>query len=283
MVSQLIKHKSGLLNAAIYIDYENIFELLHQYGINPLMISFFPVVLDRLKNEYDLDIIECIAYANFEKKALQGKHLSTLHNLGVDTRHSASQGKNCGDLMLTVDTLTTLYKNHTIDVFIIISSDSDMIPLLRAMKRENKFTILLSTKYGFNPMVSSYADCHEYIEDIFNLTPDMLIKKEEVERLEILINNDNLNNHDIEKAKEVAKFFYSSNIWKLYEKDGNPITLQGYLKVISPKIGRDAAQVIRDFELAHHYKYVTIYKDDNKGFCLKKGDNYLEILGLIEC
>ena len=41
---------------------------------------------------------------------------------------------------------------------------------------------------------------------------------------------------------------------------------------------RDAAQLVKDFELAAYLKYVTIYKDEVKGFCLKKGENYSKVL-----
>ncbi len=105
-------------------------------------------------------------YGNFEKKLFQGKHQTALQKLGLQTRHSANNGKNCSDLMLAVDTLTILYKNPNIHVFIIVSSDRDLIPLLKAIKYENKIAYVISTKYGFDPVVSNYADHHEYIEDI---------------------------------------------------------------------------------------------------------------------
>jgi hypothetical protein len=179
--------------------------------------------------------------------------------------------------MLTVDSLTTLFKNPNIDVFIIVSSDRDMIPLLKAIKYENKFAYVLSTKYGFNPVVSCYADYHEYIEDIFDLKAEMLLN-EEVQEISLVINQTNLNENDIENAKEVSRLLYSSNIWKIYETEGNPVTLKGYLNIVSKKIGWDYTQLVKCFELAHHYKYITIYNDKNKGLCLKKGDNYQEIL-----
>ena len=210
MVSQLIQQKNDLLNAALYVDYENIFQLMKRYGVNPLEINFFPVILDKLKKEYDLALVECNAYGNFGRKSFE-KHQNILHNLGLQTCHTASQGKNCSDLMLTVDSLSTLYKNPHIEVFIIISSDRDMIPLLKAIKRENKITFMLTTKYGFNQAVCDCADFHEYIEDIFNLTPDML--SEEELNVEFFIKQDNLSRDDLINAKEVSKLLYSSNVW----------------------------------------------------------------------
>jgi uncharacterized LabA/DUF88 family protein len=279
MVSQLIELKNELLNAIVYVDYENIFELLKKYGVSPGEINFFPVVLDKFRNVYKLNVIECVVYCNFEKKPFQGREQTVLQNLGLQTRHAASNGKNCSDLMLTVDALSTLYKNPNINVFVIVSSDRDMIPLLKTIKYENKVTYILSTRYGFNPVVSEHADYHEYIEDMFNLTLNPFVNQEEPE-LDIVFRGRIFNPEEarIEDAQEVSKLLYSSNIWKKSETDGNPVTLKGYLQILLKKVGRASAQIEKDFALAHQLKYITIYKDENKGLCLKKGNNYSEIL-----
>ncbi|MCL6589016.1 MAG: NYN domain-containing protein [Firmicutes bacterium] len=276
MVNQLIQQKYELMNATIYVDYENIFELLKKYGVNPVEHNFFPIILDKLKNNYKLNVIECIAYCNFEKKPFQGGHQTVLQNLGIQTRHAASNGKNCSDLMLTVDSLTTLYKNPNISVFVIVSSDRDMIPLLKAIKYENRYAYVISTRYGFDPIVAQYADHHEYIEDFLHLTPDMLIGDVN-EDLDLGIRGVVRNSREIENAKEVSKLLYTSNVWKAFENKGEPVTLKGYMNIVSKKIERNASQIARDFELAHYFKYLTIYKDPRKGLCLKKGDNYQEL------
>jgi uncharacterized LabA/DUF88 family protein len=281
MVSQLIQQKYEMMNAMIYVDYENIFELLKKYGINPIGDNFFPIILEKLRHTLKLNVIECIAYCNYEKKSLLGVHQTVLQNLGVQTRHSASNGKNSGDLMLTVDTLTTLYKNPNISVFVIVSSDKDMIPLLKAIKYENRYAYVLSTRYGFDPIVAQYADHHEYIEDILHLTPEMLRRAQAEDMNEDFdtgIRSFVRTSQEIENAKEVSKLLYASNVWKAFEDKGEPVTLKGYLNIVSKKIERNAAQIARDFELAHYYKYLTIYKDPQKGLCLKKGDNYQKLL-----
>lgn len=279
MVSQLIELKNELLNAIVFVDYENIFELLKKYGVSPGEINFFPVILDKFRNLYKMNVIECIVYCNFEKKSFQGREQTLLQNLGLQTRHAASNGKNCSDLMLTVDALSTLYKNPNINVFVIVSSDRDMIPLLKAIKYENKVAYILSTRYGFNPVVSEYADYHEYIEDIFNINVEPMPDPEEPE-MDIVLCGKRFNPEEarIEDAQEVSKLLYTSNIWKKSEIDGNPVTLKGYLQILLKKVGRTPSQIEKDFALAHQLKYVTIYKDENKGLCLKRGNNSAEVL-----
>lgn len=275
MIHPFIEPKNQV-NAAIYVDYENIQELLHKYRINLLEIDFFPVILNRFREIYHLNIVECIVYGNFEKKGFPGKQQTILQNLGLETRHSSRNGKNCSDLMLTVDALTTLYKNPNIQAFVIISSDRDMIPLIGAIKYENKFAYMLSTKCGFNPGVSYYPDRHEYIEDIFHLTPELMAS--EIDGRLDMVDRDSLNTNAIEKAKEVSKLFYHSNVWKVYSEAGEPITLKGYISIISKKVRRNDIQIMDDFKLAHRFKYITIYKDENRGLCLTKGENYREVL-----
>lgn len=280
MASKIIQPKNESLNTAIYVDYDNIFELLKRYEADPLKINLLPTIFNKLKNEYNFNIVECIAFANFEKKPFQGRHRTALHNYGVDTRHAASNGKNCGDLMLTVDAITALYKKSTIDVFVIISSDRDLVPLMKAIRCENKLTYLLSTRYGFNNLVTFYADSHAYLEDIFNLTPDML--QNEKETLEFFVIGNEFKDSDIEKARKVSELLYSSNIWQTCEKEGNPLTLKGYVSIVSHKLGEDISRIELYFKLAHTMKYITMYKDKNKGLCIKKGDNYLAALGIHE-
>lgn len=66
-----------------------------------------------------------------------------------------------------------------IQAIVIVSSDSDMVPLLQAIKYENKIACLFSTRTGFNRVAIRYVDYHEYIEDIFNLTPAPAAQKDE--------------------------------------------------------------------------------------------------------
>lgn len=246
-------------HANIYVDYENICSLLEAYQTNPLTLQFFPVILERLKKG-NLSVIDCIAYCNFEKKSFSGNTQTALQELGIQTRHCANGTKNCSDLLLTVDALLALTRYPNISVFVIVSSDRDMIPLINAIKADGKFAYLISTKRGFNRVVASHADYHEYIEDIF----DLKLPHEQVEPVY---------ESDADKAKEVSRYLYCSNIWRKHEKTGEPVTLKGYAMIISNAVNRLPSQVIQDFQLADFFGFVKIYNDHFKGLCLKRGDN----------
>lgn len=279
LVNQLMQLKNGLMNAVVYVDYENISELLKKYGKDPLDIDFFKVIKVKLK-ESKLNIIDFIVYSNFEKKSFNNKQQTLLRTMGLQTRHASNNGKNSGDLELTVDALRALYKNPSINVFVIISSDRDIIPLLKAIKYENKVSYVLSTKNGFNQIVAEYADFHEYLEDMFGLTADMI--KEEKESDEFLLGLEpvKIGEEEIERAKEVSKHFYNSHIWKKSTQHEEPINLKGYINVISRIVNRFPGEILNDFKVAHQLKYVTIYQDQNHRLYLKQGERMEDCLDL---
>ena len=280
MSNRIIQLKN-FTNAAVYVDYENIYELLKYYGKNPFDINFFPVIINKLKDEYKFKIIEFIVYSNFEKKEFQGKQQTLIQTLGIETSHSSNSGKNCSDLELTVDALRTLYKNPNVDVFVLISSDRDVIPLIKAIKYENKIAFTISTKKGFNIIVTKYTDYHEYIEDIFQINP---VAEDEttggvISRPRPRTEEDFgiIAAEDIERAKEVSKLFYESNVWKKSEHTGETVSLKGYINILAKTIIRNQAQLLDDFKLAHHLQYVHIYSDPKKGMCIREGAKRAEV------
>lgn len=284
MANQIMELKN-FTNAAVYVDYENIYELLKFYGKNPFDIDFFPIIIKKLKNDYQFKIIEFIVYSNFEKKEFQGRQQTLIQKLGIETRHSSNSGKNCSDLELTVDALRTLYKNPNVDVFVLISSDRDIIPLIKAIKYENKIAFTISTKKGFNVIVTKYTDYHEYIEDIFHLNLKDEPHTGELPEAGALLeagakldeNFRSITAEDIERAKEVSKLFYGSNVWKKYEQIGEIISLKGYINILAKTVIRNQAQILEDFKLAHYMQYVYIYTDQKKGLCLKEGPKRAEL------
>jgi uncharacterized LabA/DUF88 family protein len=287
--NQIFQVKNRQLNAMVYVDYENILELLKAYGKDPLEIDFFRVIQSRLAGA-GVKIIDFLVYGNFEKKSAWGSQQTFLRAMGLQTRHASNNGKNSGDLELTVDALRDLFKNPNIDIFVIISSDRDIIPLLKTIKYENKLSYVYSTHNGFNQIVAKYADFHEYIEAIFQLVP--LEPAPVVQNMAgdltlglIAGSTAGLNDidletathEDIERAREVAHYFYHSHIWAKSSILGKPVGLKGYLDVVARVVKRSPDSVLNDFKLAHSLKLITIYRDPERGWCLKEGEQMAKI------
>ncbi|HEX3046985.1 MAG TPA: NYN domain-containing protein [Bacillota bacterium] len=233
------------MNAIVFMDYENISERLKKYGKDPLEIDFFQVIQGKLK-EAKLNIIDFIVYGNFEKKTLNPKQQTFLRTSGIQTRHTANNGKSSADLELTVEALRVLFKNPSINIFVIISSERDVIPLLKAIKYENKVSYVISTRQGFNQIVAGYADFHEYIEEIFGLTAGPA-EAEVTEK-----------NPEIEKAVEVTRLFYESRKWSRYNSPKwiryiqleTPERRAGDINRITAGIKRFFGWLFNDFKVA---------------------------------
>jgi uncharacterized LabA/DUF88 family protein len=255
-----------------YIDFENISELLKKSGHDPLEMNFFKVIQEKLK-EAGLNIIDIIVFGNFEKNTLNGKQQTILRALGFQTRHASNNGKNSSDLELTVNALRDLFRNPNIEVFVIASSDRDIIPLLKEIRYENKHSFIITTRNGFNPTVIKYADSHEYIEDIFELTPqDPAIENQDALSELTGIDPATVGLAKVRRAREVARYFYKSHIWTQASILGKPVHLKGYLDVVARVIKRSPDDILNDFKLAHCLKYLTIYQHPARGLCLKEGE-----------
>jgi hypothetical protein len=213
MSGQLILPKNETLNANIYIDYESICQLLKQYGTNTMELDFFRVILDKYRRSARLNIVDCIAYCNFEKETFPRDRQTLYYNNGIQFRHVAEYHRNCSDLMMTAEVITTLFKNPKINKFVIISSGWNTLPLLRQIKHENKSADAIFTKSDFDPSVSGYVEHYEYLEDLFHLTPEMTVSKADMEP-ETLADQDELEQNIQREAMGIVKLlFYGSNSW----------------------------------------------------------------------
>jgi uncharacterized protein (TIGR00288 family) len=264
-------------NAMVYLDFENISELIKCYGKDAIEIDFFTVVQKQIR-ELGLTIVDFTVYSNFEKGGA-AKIQTLIRAMGLQTRHSSNNGKNSSDLELTVDALRVLYRNPNIDLFVIISSDRDIVPLLKAIRYEGKLSLVLSTRNGFNQVVAEYADFHEYLENIFGFTDPPVEELAPIDTLGDYLYADSITGYMIERAKEVSRYFYDSHIWKRSLISKEPISLPGYIEVIAKVINRLKGDLYNDFKVAHYLHYVTISADKEKRLFLGEGANKDEIDG----
>jgi hypothetical protein len=260
------------LTATVYIDFENVYTIFVRTGKEPLKLDFFRMVKEKLRTE-GLTIIDFIVYGNFECTPLN-KLQTSLRKMGLQTRHSAGNGKNCSDMELTVDVLKDLYKNKYIEVFVIISINRNIIPLVKTINAENRLSYVFSTKDSFNPIVTQFSSFYAYIEDLLDFGSDLAPFNQDQIVTTVSIDQLTANPKKIEQAREVTSYFYNSNIWKKSFIYGEPVRLKGYIDAIIGVVKRSANDIINDFKLAHTLKYVTLYSEPNKGLCIKAGERF---------
>jgi mannitol/fructose-specific phosphotransferase system IIA component (Ntr-type)/uncharacterized LabA/DUF88 family protein len=265
------------LNTAVYVDYENIYKQLEKYNKNPLEIDFFNKLFEMLQ-ENKFNIRKFIVFTNFDQKEFrETRHQTLIQSWGIETRHTSNYGKNSADLELTVDAMKTLYTDDNIEVFVLISCDRDLIPLIKAIKSKNKIAFVISAEKGTHSIVKTYSDYYILIDDLFGLSkenisgePGYFSEKNEMD----------ISDLDIEKAKELCKLFYSSNRWEEYKTKKIAITVVGYVKQLIKKMNLLESEIYRIIGIANALGYISVVEKNVEGRvieCIEQGGNMNEI------
>ena len=141
--------------AMFFIDFENL-----KLSIRPKRLDFdvlISAVQEKIKKDSGCD---CRVFGNcyYEYEQKGEPKLGLMHEahkrglIPVYTpcyRAGDDASKSLCDPMLIGDALEALYKNPSIDVFVIVTSDKDFIPLIRKIAENGKEAIVIGvTKYG---------------------------------------------------------------------------------------------------------------------------------------
>ncbi len=147
---------NGAHNIAVYIDLENVAIGVRQARFKTLDIG---LVLKRLVDKGNIVVRK--AYADWGKFV---DYKRPLHEAGVeltDLPGSKISGKNSADIKMVVDALELSYTKPHIDVFALISGDSDFSPLVSKLRENNKHTIGVGVKSSTSSLLID--SCYEFI------------------------------------------------------------------------------------------------------------------------
>ena len=84
----------------------------------------------------------------------------------IDIPQSKMSGKNSADIRMVVDALDLCYSKNHIDVFALISGDSDFSPLVSKLKENNKRVIGCGVKSSTSDLLISNCDEFIYYDDL---------------------------------------------------------------------------------------------------------------------
>jgi uncharacterized protein (TIGR00288 family) len=134
----------------VLIDYENV-------GLSPILSLF-----DQLS---DLGrIIIKRAYADWSKA---GDKADQMLELGIEAKHYfriSGSGKNASDICLAIDAIELLY-DSPLDTFVIVSSDSDFLPLVSTLRSSGKTVIGAGRRGVVAPSLIRSCDRYIYLDD----------------------------------------------------------------------------------------------------------------------
>jgi uncharacterized protein (TIGR00288 family) len=151
---------------AVFVDFENL-----AIGVRDMKSGDFEIrlVLRRLLEKGR--IVYKRAYCDWSNYRDAVREFHTQGIELVDIPQSKMSGKNSADIRMVVDALDLCYSKHHIDVFALISGDSDFSPLVSKLKENDKRVIGCGVKSSTSDLL--IANCDEFI------FYDDLVRKEE--------------------------------------------------------------------------------------------------------
>lgn len=148
-------------NMAIFCDFENV-----AIGVRDAKYDEFNIglVLERLLDKGKIVVKR--AYADWDryKSAKRAMHEASFEMIEIP--HVSYSGKNSADIRLVVDALDLCWVKTHVDVFVIVSGDSDFSPLVSKLRENNKRVIGLGVKNSSSDLLIENCDEFIYYDDL---------------------------------------------------------------------------------------------------------------------
>ena len=152
-------------NVAVFCDFENV-----AIGVRDARYDQFDIqlVLERILDKGK--VVFKKAYADWDrfKSAKRSMHEASFEL--VEIPHVSYSGKNSADIRLVVDALDLSYTKNHVDVFVIVSGDSDFSPLVSKLRENNKVVIGLGVKNSSSDLLIENCDEFIYYDDLVRHT-----------------------------------------------------------------------------------------------------------------
>jgi uncharacterized protein (TIGR00288 family) len=146
---------------AVFVDFENL-----AIGVREMNAGTFQIqlVLKRLLEKGR--IVYKRAYCDWShyKDAVQEFHGQGVELIDIPQRRMS--GKNSADIRMVVDALDLCYSKDHIDVFALLSGDSDFSPLVSKLKENNKRVIGCGVKSSTSDLLIANCDEFLYYDDL---------------------------------------------------------------------------------------------------------------------
>jgi len=149
---------------AVFVDFENL-----AIGVRDMKAGRFQIqlVLKRLLEKGR--IVYKRAYCDWShyKESVQEFHAQGIELLDIPQRKTS--GKNSADIRMVVDALDLCYSKQYIDVFALVSGDSDFSPLVSKLKENNKRVIGCGVKSSTSDLLIANCDEFIYYDDLIRV------------------------------------------------------------------------------------------------------------------
>jgi uncharacterized protein (TIGR00288 family) len=148
-------------NLAVFADFENV-----ALGVRDAKYPSFDIelVLQRLLDKGNVVVKK--AYCDWDRYRSAVRQLHEAAFELIEIPHVSYSGKNSADIRLVVDALDLCYTKAHVDVFVIISGDSDFSPLVSKLRENNKQVIGLGVKNSSSDLLIDNCDEFIYYDDL---------------------------------------------------------------------------------------------------------------------
>jgi uncharacterized protein (TIGR00288 family) len=193
---------------SVFIDYENLaIGVRDQRGLdNTVEIG---LVLTRLLEKGR--IVYKRAYCDWTryKSAMRALHEQGI--VMVDIPQTGMSGKNSADIHMVVDALDLCYSKSHIDVFALLTGDSDFSPLVHKLKENDKRVIGCGVKSSTSNLLVKSCDTFIYYDDLVKRASTSIAPKRAKSR-------DNSEDRKLEAVEQVVQAVRSlaqdyENVW----------------------------------------------------------------------
>jgi uncharacterized protein (TIGR00288 family) len=148
-------------NIAVFCDFENV-----ALGVRDAKYPSFDIelVLQRLLDKGNVVVKK--AYSDWDRyrNAVKGLHQAAFELIEIP--HVSYSGKNSADIRLVVDALDLCYTKSHVDIFAIVSGDSDFSPLVSKLRENNKMVIGLGVKNSSSDLLIDNCDEFIFYDDL---------------------------------------------------------------------------------------------------------------------
>jgi len=158
---------------AVFIDFENLaIGVRHMNNAGQFQIS---LVLKRLLEKGR--IVYKRAYCDWSNYRDAVREFHTHGIELIDIPQSRMSGKNSADIRMVVDAMDLCYAKQHIDIFALISGDSDFSPLVSKLKENNRRVLGVGVKSSTSDLLIANCDEFIYYDDLIRVAKKVPTKE----------------------------------------------------------------------------------------------------------
>jgi uncharacterized protein (TIGR00288 family) len=148
-------------NIAVYADYENVALGAKEAGFKKFDIG---LALGRLLERGNVVVRK--AYCDWSRYKSDRARMHERSFELVEVPHSRQAGKNSADIRMVVDALDLAHTKSHVDVFALITGDSDFSPLVSKLRENGKRVIGIGVRKSTSDLLVENCDEFFYYDDL---------------------------------------------------------------------------------------------------------------------